>query len=249
LQRTFILNLSLQVKKKKQLVLQIKNIFSFLLFTLFSQIGYNQVIHEDPAEEVKVFSPDQSSNETDTILSLKRVVHFGWLHPLRGRYPFFYEQAFGGFFGGSVGLGITHADFFRDEHTDIVFNPGNGKMKIGFHGEALTKVYFSGLAIEDYYIGLNGKFSTFNYQKFELNYTNEIKERHYEALLIAGIQFAETERLLVYDYYIGIGFSNIYTKEQEGVNIGGSFVPIDIELERGINPILRIGLKIGIKVK
>ena len=230
-------------------MLQIKYINLLLLITLFSQFGYSQVIHEDPVEEVKVFNPNQATNETDTVQSLNAVVHFGWLHPLRGRYPFFYEQAFGGYFGGSVGLGITHADFFRDEHSDIVFNPGNGKMKIGVHTEALVKVYFSGLAIEDYYIGLNGKYSIFNYEKYELNYTNETRERHYEALMIAGIQFAETERLLVYDYYLGIGFSNIYTTGQEDVNIGGEFIPIDIDTERGFSPILRIGVKIGLKVK
>ncbi|MFT6716942.1 MAG: hypothetical protein ACJA0Q_001590, partial [Saprospiraceae bacterium] len=170
-------------------------------------------------------------------------------HPLRGRYPFFYEQAFGGYFGASLGLGITYADFFRNEHTDIIFSPGNGKMKVGFHSEALVKLYFSGLASEDYYVGLNGRFSTFNLQKYEVTYTNNVQERHYEALMIAGIQFAETERLLVYDYYLGIGFSNIYTTNQEYVNIGGSFVPIDIASEAGIKPILRIGVKIGIKVK
>ena len=67
--------------------------------------------------------------------------------------------------------------------------------------------------------------------------------------MIAGVQFAETERLLVYDYYLGIGFSNIYISTQEDVNIGGVFTPIDIDAERGFNPILRIGVKIGIKVK
>jgi hypothetical protein len=212
-------------------------------------LGQGQVIHEDSREDVKIFNPDEATNEIDTLPSLKSVIHFGWLHPLRGRYPFFYEHAIGGFIGASVGLGITHADFFRNEHSDIIFNPGNGKMKIGLHTEALAKVYFSGVAIEDYYIGLNGKFSTFNFQKFNEDYINNVQERHFEGLMIAGIQIAETERLLVYDYYIGLGFSKILTIDQERVNVGGDFVPVESKSESDFKAILRIGVKIGIKLK
>jgi len=224
-------------------------IFSFFLLIGFIQHGQAQVIHEAPAEDVKVFDPDEVSNNTDTFPSLKSVFHFGLLHPLRGRYPIFYEQAIGGYFGISLGLGFTHADFFSSQHSDLVFNPGNGKMGAGIHIEALTKVYFSGIAIEEYYIGLNAKYSTFNYEKFAGDFIDEIQERHYEGLLIAGIQFAEPDRLLVYDYYIGAGISNIYTAQKESVNIGGINSVIDLKLERGIDPIIRIGLKIGIKVK
>lgn len=226
-----------------------KTLFIFILFVAVSQFGAAQVIREDENQEVKIFSSDETTNETDTFPSLKSVVHFGWLHPLRGRYPFFYEHAFGSYLGGSVGLGITHADFFRSEHSDIVFNPGNGKMKIGIHSEALIKVYFSGLAIEDYYLGLNGRFSTFNYDEFADTYTNQVQERHYEAMMIAGIQFAETDRLIVFDYYLGIGASNIYTTDQESVNIGGEYVPIDLESNQGIKAIFRLGVKIGLKLK
>lgn len=226
-----------------------KTLFIFILFVTVSQFSAAQVIREDENQEVKIFSSDETTNETDTFPSLKSVVHFGWLHPLRGRYPFFYEHALGSYLGGSVGLGITHADFFRSEHSDIVFNPGNGKMKIGIHSEALIKVYFSGLAIEDYYIGLNGRFSTFNYDEFADTYTNQVQERHYEAMMIAGIQFAETDRLLVFDYYLGIGASNIYTTDQESVNIGGEYVPIDLESNQGIKAIFRLGVKIGLKLK
>ena len=227
----------------------IKRFSIFLFLTVVSQVSIGQVIHESPNDDVKIFSPDEATNETDTIPSLKSVVHFGLLHPLRGRYPFFYEHAIGGYLGVSAGLGITHADFFRSEHSDIVFNPGNGKMNIGFHSEILTKVYLSGLAIEDYYVGLNGKFSTFNYEEYKDTYLNTVQERHYEALMIAGIQFGESDRLLVYDYYVGIGVSNIYTTDQESVNTSGEFLPIDLESERGFSAIIRVGVKIGIKIK
>lgn len=234
---------------KKQKVSTIKNFSLFLFLTVVSHVSFGQVIHEKSNEDVKIFSPDQATNETDTIPSLKSVIHFGLLHPLRGRYPLFFEQAFSGHIGLSAGIGITHADFFRSEHSNIIFNPGNGKMNIGFHSEILTKVYFSGLAIEDYYVGLNGKFSTFNYDEYKDTYVNAVQEKHYEALLIGGVQFGELDHLLVYDYYVGIGISNIYTTDQETVNIGGEFTPIDLESERGFSAILRVGVKIGIKVK
>jgi hypothetical protein len=230
-------------------VVSIKALFFCSVFILMIKYGHTQVILEETPKDVKVFSSDENVDETDTFPSLKGVLHFGCLHPFRGRYPIFYEHAIGGYLGTSLGVGFTHADFFRSKHSNILFNSESGKMKLGLHAECLTKFYFSGIAIEDYYAGLNFRYSTFNYEEYFGSTTNQTKEEHVEALLIAGIQFAETSKLLVYDYYVGLGISNIFNTNQELVNIGGDLSSVDIVDERGVSAILRIGVKIGIKVR
>ena len=225
-----------------------KILLLFGLLTCFSQLQ-SQVIREDTTQAIKVFEGEQETLRVDTTPTLQSVIHFGWLHPIRGRFPFFYEQALGGYFAGSIGLGFTYADFFRAEHASILFDDTEGQMNFGVHSEALTKFYPGGLAAEEFYFALNFKFSTFNFEKNETNFLNDIQERHYEYLLLAGIQFGNWNDVIVADYYMGVGLSDVYTREDNLINVGGSFSTTPSTTRRGFRPILRVGVKMGIRLK
>lgn len=228
-----------------------QNLIPFLLLIVITLCGnhaFAQVVHQNKNDSLVVFSSEEEQIKNDTAPTLKSVIHFGWLQPARGRFPLFYEHALGANFGLSAGLGITYVDFFRPEQSSILFDPSLGENKIGLHTEGILKWYLSGFAIEDIYIGFNYKFSTFNYTKFEQNLTNEIQELHHEYVIIAGTQFNEWGNKLVYDYYFGVGMSQLYTQEESVVNIGGIQQKLNSTNARGINPIIRIGVKMGIKL-
>lgn len=229
----------------------IKSVFFFsLLFILHWTCGA-QVIQEKPQEEVKIFNENElpTAPKKDTIPSLQRAFTFGVLHLARGKFPLFLEQSLGAHVGICVGAGLSYADYFRDRHRSIVLNSSSGKIKLGLHTEAMAKFYFAGIALEDYYTGLNFKFTQFNLTEFEVDQDNDITEQHFELILVGGIQFADTDNILVYDYYAGFGFSNILTVEEEIVNTTGTFAPIEITSYSGFRPVLRLGFKIGIKLK
>lgn len=223
---------------------------TFLLFSfcIFESTGFAQVVYEKKTDAVKVFSAETNLSKPDTTPTTRSVIHFGWFQPLRGQYPFFYEKGLGSNIGASAGIGFTYADFFRSEHSRILLGNTDGKMKIGFHSELLLKYYFSGLALEDYYIGINAKFSSYNYEKYELGLTEVIQERRYQYVLIAGTQFNEKNNNIVYDYYAGIGIAQMFIDGDELVNTGGSFTPVSTTQALGFKAILRIGVKMGFKL-
>ncbi len=222
----------------------------FTILMLFSLIGFGQVIIENPEGKIKVFNADENQDSVTPTPTLKSVIHFGWLHPFRGVFPIFYERALNGYFSASLGIGITYADFFRSEHFDIITGNTNSKMGFGLFSDAMVKIYPKGLAIEDFYIAPNFRFSTFNISQEDvnLNETFEMQERHYDGLLLAGTQFSDWSSVLVYDFYLGFGFSKIYTSNQELVNTSGTFEPFDIVTSEKLKPILRLGIKMGVRL-
>ena len=122
-------------------------------------------------------------------------------------------------------------------------------MDFGIHSELLAKYYPGGLAAEEFYFALNFKFSTFNYKLNEINFVNDIQERQYEYLLLAGIQFGDWNDVIVADYYMGVGLSDMYTSEDNLINVGGNFSTAPSISRRGFRPILRVGIKMGIRLK
>ncbi len=221
--------------------------FVILNCVLTCSIQAQVIIEDQGADTLTVFSPEKPL-PIDTLPTLKSVIHFGFFHVLRGRYPFFYEKSVGSSMGLSFGVGLAHADFFRKAHTEILYNNVVGKMKFGLHSEVLVKRYFSGLAIEDSYVAANVKFTSFNFEKEENLLLSSFQERHFEYLVLTGIQLHQDDRKLVFDYYAGIGISNIYITKDEIINVSGQFEPINSVSARGYRLIMRIGLKIGFQI-
>ena len=223
-------------------------IFTLLLFTFFN--NYSQVIIENPEGKIKVFNADETPDSESKTPTLKSVVHFGVLHLLRGSFPFFYEHSLGANLGAGIGLGFTYADFFKSEHLDVITGNSNSKMKLGLFSDVQLKYYPKGLAIEDFYLAPNFRFTSFNISKTNITVdeTFKVQERHYDYLLIAGTQFSDWSSFLVYDFYLGFGFSKVFTSNQELVNTTGTFEPFDIVSSDKLKPILRLGIKMGIRL-
>ena len=221
-----------------------------LLLVSFNLTGFSQVIIENSEGKIKVFNADAPADSAKKSPTLKSVVHFGVLHPLRGRFPIFYERAISGHISAGLGVAITYADFFKSEHLSIITGGTNAKMTAGLFSDVILKYYPKGLAIEDFYLAPNFRFSSFNIKKTDLSLNEEFKtqERHFEYLLIAGTQFSDWSRLLVYDFYLGFGVSKVYYSNQELINTSGTFEPFDIHSSDKLKPILRLGIKMGIRL-
>lgn len=221
-----------------------------ILLLHFTFQGFSQVIIENPSGKIKVFNADAPKDSARTNNSIKSVVHFGWLHPLRGIFPIFYERAITGYLSGGLGIGMTYADFFRSEHFNVITGNANATMGIGLFSDVQLKFYPKGLAIEDFYLAPNFRFSLFNITKTYDNIADKFKmqERHYDYLLIAGTQFSDWSTIMVYDFYLGFGVSKIYLSNQELVNTTGTFEPFHIVTSEKLKPILRLGIKMGIRL-
>lgn len=198
------------------------------------------------------FNPTQTLDTKRDIQYEKNQIKWNLGMIMRGCFEMDYERVLSEKFTFEVGAGVTYVDLIYAVAGDLD-NLGGGNVKYKYGPLVTADMRFYPRSVTDFdgfYISLMYRYRKYNaietvgYQTNNINYNYEMKNNHAhsEFGFIVGSQSGDYFDL-VYDYYFGVGISNITKVYPDRGDYNTPPTESTIESSR---PMLYVGLKMGL---